>query len=242
VDLFVAGGWWDGQAHVHTKSFLYHNNGDGTFTPVRTGSPVNDVTDANGAYWVDYNRDGFLDLFVWAHGHEPVSAPNLLYRNNGNSNNWLCVNCVGTSSPRDGTGAKVRAKATIRGKQMWQLRLINSGGSGWGGQSFVAHFGLGDATNVDLLRIEWTSGIVQELYNVPAKQYLTVTEPARLSMPTPGEVHIQCWKGMAYRIDASPDLSSWTPVATVTNLAGRLQWTDTNAPGQGERFYRGVKQ
>jgi hypothetical protein len=241
VDLFVAGGWWNG-APVYTKSFLYHNNGDGTFTPVRTGSPVNDVTDSNGAYWVDYNRDGFLDLFVWAHGHEPVSAPNLLYRNNGNSNNWLCVNCVGTSSPRDGTGAKVRAKATIRGKEMWQLRLINSGGSGWGGQSFVAHFGLGDATNVDLLRIEWTSGIVQELYNVPAKQYLTVTEPARLSMPTPGEVHIQCWKGMAYRIDASPDLSSWTPVATVTNLAGRLQWTDTNAPGQGERFYRGVKQ
>jgi hypothetical protein len=241
VDLFVAGGWWNG-APVYTKSFLYHNNGDGTFTPVRTGSPVNDVTDSNGAYWVDYNRDGFLDLFVWVHGHEPVSAPNLLYRNNGNSNNWLCVTCVGTSSPRDGTGAKVRAKATIRGKEMWQLRLINSGGTAWGGQSFISHFGLGDATNVDVLRIEWTSGTVQELYNVPAKQYLTVTEPTKLSMPSPGEVHIQCWKGMAYRLEGSPDLSAWTPITTVANLTGKLQWTDTNALDQSARFFRAVKQ
>jgi hypothetical protein len=68
---------------------------------------------------------------------------NRLCRNNGNSNSWLVVNCVGTSSPRLGTGAKVHAKATIRGKEMWQLRLIDCGGTCLGGQSFEAHFGLG---------------------------------------------------------------------------------------------------
>jgi hypothetical protein len=240
LDLFVAGGCYDPNMNpLATKSFLYHNNGDGTFTPVRTGSPVNDVSESMGAHWVDYDRDGFLDLFVQDHG-VLSSGPSLLYRNNGNSNNWLCVTCVGTASPRDGTGAKVRALATIRGKPMWQLRLINSGGTCWGGQSFVAHFGLGDATNVDVLRIEWSSGTVQELHNVPAKQYLTLTEPTKLSMPSPGEVHIQCWKGMAYRIDASPDLSAWTPLATVTNLTGKLQWTDPGAPGRSARFYRAV--
>ena len=41
-----------------------------------------------------------------------------------------------------------------------------------------AHFGLKDATVVDTIRIEWPSGIVQELHNVPAKQILTVTESA----------------------------------------------------------------
>jgi hypothetical protein len=239
-DLFVAGGWWNSSdVGVTTRSFLYHNNGDGTFTPVTTGSPANDMAESMGAQWVDYNRDGFLDLFVNNHGYLSF-GPNLLYRNNGNSNNWLCVNCVGTSSPRFGTGAKVRAKATIRGQEMWQLRLIDAGGTCWGGQSFVAHFGLGDATNVDVLRIEWTSGIVQELHNVPAKQYLTVTEPARLAMPSPGELHVQCWKGMAYQIEGSPDLSVWTPLATVTNLTGKLQWTDPGAPGPSARFYRAV--
>jgi hypothetical protein len=238
IDLFVAGGWWNGDS-IRTKSYLYHNNGDGTFTKIMTGSPVNDLAESMGAHWVDYDRDGFLDLFVNNRGGI-AAGPNLLYRNNGNSNNWLCVTCVGTASPRDGTGAKVRAKATIRGKEMWQLRLINSGGTCWGSQSFVAHFGLGDATNVDVLRIEWSSGTVQELHNVPAKQYLTVTEPTKLAMPSPGEVHVQCWKGMAYRIEGSPDLSAWTPLATVTNLTGRLQWTDTNGLSQGARFYRVV--
>lgn len=61
-------------------------------------------------------------------------------------------------------------------------------------------------------------------------------------MPSLGELHIQCWKGMVYLIESSSDLSAWTPVATVTNLVGKLQWTDLDAPGGSARFYRAVKQ
>lgn len=83
---------------------------------------------------------------------------------------------VGTLSNRSAIGAKVRVKATIRGKTFWQLREI-SGGSGCCSQNDLrTHFGLGDATNADLVRIEWPSGIVQELSNVAAKQFVTVTE------------------------------------------------------------------
>src|SRR3989442_12695613 len=60
---------------------------------------------------------------------------------------------------------------------MWQLREI-SGGSGFTCQNDLrANFGLGDATNVDIVRIEWPSGIMQEMNKVAAKQFLTVTEP-----------------------------------------------------------------
>jgi hypothetical protein len=215
---------------------------DPTFVKITQRDIVQGPTDMWIPYWVDYDRDGFLDLFVAEYGYD-VPASHRLYHNNGNPNNWLCVTCVGTASPRDGTGARVRALATIRGREMWQLRLINSGGTSWGGQSFVAHFGLGDATNVDMLRIEWSSGIVQELHNIAAKQYLTVTEPARLAMPSPRELHIQCWKEMAYHIETSPDLLTWTPQATVTNLnlTGKLQWTDPAVPGPNTRFYRVVE-
>jgi hypothetical protein len=79
---------------------------------------------------------------------------------------------------------------------------------------------------------------VQDLHNVPARQHLTVTESTKLAMPKLGQLNIQCWKGMAYRVEGSPDLSAWTPLATVTNLTGRLQWTDPDAPSQGARFYR----
>lgn len=240
LDLFVANGWYSANGASRGQCFFYHNNGDGTFTRVTTGSPANELGEWLTAQWVDYDRDGFLDLHVGQHG-SLSAAPSRLYHNNGNSNNWVCVKCVGTASPRDGTGAKVRAKATIRGKEVWQLRVINSGGTCLGGQSLMGHFGLGDATKVDVLRIEWTSGTVQELYNVPVKQYLTVTEPARLEMSQPGELNIQCWTGMACRVESSPDLSVWTPQATLTNLTGKLQWTDTNAPANNARFYRVVE-
>ena len=47
---------------------------------------------------------------------------NCLYWNNGNSNLWLKVKCVGTVSNRSAIGAKVRVKASLRGKTFWRAR------------------------------------------------------------------------------------------------------------------------
>jgi len=232
LDLFVANGW----TYESQKNFLYHNNGDGAFTRVTSGSVANDQFGSTACAWGDLDNDGFLDLFV-----ANTESENSFYRNNGKTNNWLKVRCVGTVSNRSGIGAKARVKATVGGRSIWQLRHI-PGESVLGGPSLIAHFGLSDATNVDVLRIEWPSGIMQELHNVPVKQYLTVTEPTRLQMAQPGQLQIQCWKGMSYSIECSSNLTGWTPMATVTNVTGALQWTDPDASGQSTRFYRVLKQ
>jgi hypothetical protein len=184
------------------------------------------------------DNDGFLDLATFKHPL-PDNSPARYYRNNGNSNTWLNVKCVGTVSPRSAAGTKVRVRATIHGQPMWQLRVIDLGGFVMG-QNVTAHFGLGDATHVDVLRIEWTSGIVQELTNVAVQRYLTVTEPSKLEMPRPGELRLQCWKGMTYTIEGSSDLATWTSLISLTNLnlTGGLQWSDPGAATQSARFYR----
>jgi hypothetical protein len=171
LDLFVA------NASGQNES-LYHNNGDGTFTKVTTGSIVNDGGNSAGGAWGDYDNDGFLDLFVpnWQ-----GSRPNFLYRNNGNSNAWLKVRCIGTASNHDAVGAKVRVQALYRGAERWQLREI-SGGIGFG-QTPYANFGLGDATNARTVRIEWPSRMVEELGDVEVKQFLSVTEPGASISP-----------------------------------------------------------
>src|SRR5207247_1821302 len=111
-----------------------------------------------------------------------TSEKNALYLNNGNGNNWVTVKCEGRLSNRAGIGAKVRVKATIDNRTVWQMREISGSGGYMSQNNLDACFGLGDATNVDLLRVEWPSGIVEELPNVSAKQFLTVTEPdARIS-------------------------------------------------------------
>ncbi len=59
-------------------SFLYHNQGDGTFMELTEESGI-DLTSSNSALWFDFNNDGFLDLFL------ARSTSNQFYLNNGDS-------------------------------------------------------------------------------------------------------------------------------------------------------------
>jgi hypothetical protein len=56
-DLFITG---------YGHNVLYHNNGDGTFTDVTEKAGLNRpaVRYGSGCTWIDYDRDGRLDLFV----------------------------------------------------------------------------------------------------------------------------------------------------------------------------------
>jgi hypothetical protein len=238
LDLFVANGPPNGPGQ---NDFLYHNNGDGTFTKITTGSLVNDAAIGDGCAWGDYDNDGFLDLFVTNLNDQN----NLLYRNNGNSNNWLIVQCTGRISNRAGIGVKVRAKATVTGHVQWQLREV-SGGSGYASQNALyAHFGLGDATNVDVLRIEWPSGIIQELQNVSLNQFLLIKEPARLESATRlvnggFQLTVRGGKGLSYAIESSIDLVRWTRLSTRANSHATI--TLSSPPEIGSQFYRAVEE
>jgi len=204
---------------------LYHNNGGGTFSRVTEGDIVTDIADSNGCSWGDIDNDGFLDLFI-ANGGIISPQPNFLYRNNGNSNHWIKVRCVGTVSNRSAIGAVVRAKALIDGAVRWQMRQI-SGGDGWVSQSSLdVSIGFGNATNIDLLRIEWPSGIVQEFQNVAVDQTLVIVEKTTLEIAkrseTDFEIKVTGPRQQRYSLETSTDLNTWSPLTslTITNADG----------------------
>jgi hypothetical protein len=180
----------------------------------------------------DYDNDGFIDVVVPS---GLSNEPNYLYHNDGNGNHWMLVKLVGTLSNRSAIGAKVRAQATIWGQDVRQMREIS--GTPYTGDP-RAHFGLGDATKIDTLRIEWPSGIVQELKDVARDQILTVTEPARLIPQSAGGFRIQCWINQTFDVRASTDLVDWSTVTTVTNTTGTLVFEDTEAVQHESRYYR----
>ena len=237
LDLFVANGPPSGPGQ---NDFLYHNNGDGTFTKVTTGSLVNDGAIGDGCAWGDYDHDGFLDLFVT----NLNGQNNLLYRNNGNSNHWLVVQCAGRVSNRAAIGAKVRVQTTLLGLARSQLREI-SGGSGYASQNALsAHFGLGAAARIDLVRIEWPSGIVQELKDLQPDQYVKVAEPSRLEVLGRNDgmelqFVLRGGQGLRYAIETSSDLRQWSQLSLVTNLKSAITIPKPAMPGQ--RFYRAVE-
>ena len=287
LDLFVANSGYTGEAGMAavvafpTNNFLYHNNGDGTFAKIISGSIATDVGNSRSSAWGDYDNDGFLDLFV-----ANTSNPNdYLYRNNGNGNSWIKIRCVGTLSNRSGIGAKVRVKTLgsaggpvfgvrqldaaldsgerlldaasdpKRGQAralqsgepavMWQLREITTGDGYQNSPPPEADFGLGNATNIDTVRIEWPSGIVQELRNVATNQFLTVTEPPRLSGLTrkadgAAQLSLIGASGLSARVEVSTNLVNWTPLVTVTNRARIETFIDPAAKNVPQRFYRAV--
>ncbi|MBX2821789.1 MAG: VCBS repeat-containing protein [Rhodothermaceae bacterium] len=155
---------------------LYNNNGDGTFTSMtqsQVGSIVSTPGNSWGAAWGDYDNDGFLDAIIINAG-----AANSLYHNDlANGNHWISIDAKGTTSNRSGIGAKVYAKATIFGESYWQLRHISGSPTGDRSQnSLRVHFGLGDATRIDSLRIEWPSGVIDETVDVPVDEFLIAQE------------------------------------------------------------------
>jgi hypothetical protein len=230
LDLFVV--------NFQSTNALFHNNGNGTFTSVDAGSPLVDGGDHFAAGWADYDNDGFLDLYIGNGGGAATAELNLLYHNEGNNNRWLKAKLRGTISNRSGIGAKVRILATIGNQTLWQMREISGGSAAVGGQGLIAHFGLGDATNVDIVRIEWPSGIVQELRNIAPQQSLTITEPARLQVMREDTFRIQSWMGMVFEVQASSDLMQWSPVATVTNMTGTLDYSAATTKPLTPRYYR----
>ncbi len=184
IDLYVVN---SGSFAKNGANTLYRNNGNGTFTNVTevagVWAGVNGRGD--GAAWGDFDNDGFLDLYVTNGWGQPILArqgdpeclvfgPHLLYRNNGNSNRWLKIKLIGITSNRDGIGAKVRLLAN----GVTQLREVNGGG---GGQFFSQgsgpiHFGLNQSDVIDVLTIQWPSGITQTLTNIAPNQEITIIE------------------------------------------------------------------
>ena len=87
------------KANQKTRSVLYRNNRDGTFSDVTDKARVGDVGWGMGCAIGDFNNDGFDDLYVTSIG------PDHLFKNNGNGTFTDVTEKAGVSDPRFSTGA-----------------------------------------------------------------------------------------------------------------------------------------
>jgi hypothetical protein len=122
-----------------------------------------------GACIGDYDNDGDMDVLIV----NLNDSCRFLRNNKGNQNNWLILNLIGTSSNRDGIGARI--KISSDGKEQITQKKSTTGYLSQNDPRI--HFGLGKSEMVERIEINWPSGKVQVLENVSANQILEVKEP-----------------------------------------------------------------
>jgi hypothetical protein len=172
-------------------ALLFRNKGNGKFEDVsnRVGSAFREPVVGRGAAYLDFDNDGDLDLII-----STSNGPARLLRNdNGNSNDMLRVNTIGTRSNRDGIGAKVTVE--MPGGRS-QSQVVKSGSSYLSQSELTLTFGLGKPRpgKVVKVRIVWPSGQKEVIDGIQANQSITLLEgkgmvaskPIRFALPSPG--------------------------------------------------------
>jgi len=175
-DIFVADGHIENEIERVQKRVSYaepphvfRNLGGGKFQEVTgsLGSAFASPKVARGAAYADIDNDGSLDVLITTNGGRAY-----LFHNEGGDNQSLRVRLQGTKSNRDGIGAIVHVSS---GKdQQWQM--VHSGSSYLSQSELVLTFGLGEKTKADSIEVQWPSGQIDKLSNVPGSQTITIQE------------------------------------------------------------------
>ena len=175
-DIFVADGHIENEIERVQKRVayaepphLFRNLGGGRFQEVtqQMGTAFASPKVARGAAYADIDNDGALDVLLTTN-----AGRTWLFHNEGGANHSLRVKLSGTKSNRDGIGAIVRVNLG-NGKQ-WQM--LRSGSSYLSQSELVLTFGLGLQEKVDNLEVQWPSGQLDKLANVPGDQTVTIQE------------------------------------------------------------------
>jgi hypothetical protein len=87
--LVLRGGWLHTEGHYPVS--LLRNNGDGTFTDVTEAAGLLRFHPTQTAVWLDYNNDGWLDLFLANESSGRDSNACELFRNNGDGTFTECA-------------------------------------------------------------------------------------------------------------------------------------------------------
>ncbi len=151
------------------NNVLFRNNGDGAFSEVGWVNGADRIEDGRGLAILDSDHDGRLDI-VLRNFHQAAG----LLQNRRGSGPWIGFELEGTRSNRDAVGARIR----VRSGDRWQTRVVTTGSGYLSGSSLRQHFGLGNATHIDEVVIDWPSGERSELRDLEVDRLHRVTEEA----------------------------------------------------------------
>lgn len=188
-------GWMDLAAVVETAAGprvrVLRNRGDGTFDDVSRALGLDNVklTAPRGLIAGDIEGKGVADLLVT----QANAAPVLLRNQGAEKNHSVRLDLSGYADNKTAIGAKVEIFASGHW-QKWEI----AGASGYQTQSSPQILvGLGQAEKVDLLRILWPTGVLQDEIDLPHGPVIAMKEADRRGSSCPV---LFAWDGAKYKL------------------------------------------
>jgi hypothetical protein len=163
--------------HYKDHAILYRNTGEGKFVDITksAGPAFAEAHSSRGAAFGDIDNDGSIEIAV----NNQNESPSLLKQSTVQPGHWTLLKLTGTRSNRSAIGARV----TVNTGAHLQYQEVRSGGSYLSQNDLRLHFGLGAATHIDQIEIDWPSGTRQLLTDRPADRILEIREPTSPSKP-----------------------------------------------------------
>lgn len=177
LDILVVG---EGIEAGDRGAYLFHNDGWGNFKDESRLLPQ-ELTGATQVHVADYNEDGDLDLYL-----VDLQGKLRLFRNDGgNGNHHLKMALVGL---RTGSGKNnhfgIGAKVEVRAGNLYQMMVVTSPN---------VHFGMGNRSKADVVRIMWTNGVPQNMFFPDSDRNLIEEQELKGSCP-----FLYTWNGEEY--------------------------------------------
>ncbi|HEY1054982.1 MAG TPA: FG-GAP-like repeat-containing protein, partial [Emticicia sp.] len=151
-------------------NYMYKNGQNLQFKNVVSNWGMNHNANSNGAAYSDLDNDGDLDLVI-----NNINQPAFIYQNDADKqlkNHYLKIKLNGEGLNKLGVGAKVSLYKNGKVQFLEQMPTRGYQSS----VSPILHFGLGNDSEIDSLKIVWLSGKQQLLAKVAVDRLLIVEE------------------------------------------------------------------
>ena len=214
-------GWIDLAVIVETAAGpqvrVLRNQGDGSFADVSAalGLDTLKLTAPRGLIAADMEGSGAAGLIVTQENAAPVLLKNV----GANKNHFARIDLTGLADNKTAIGVKVEVFADGH----WQ-KFELPGASGYATQAPPQILvGIGQAQGINLLRILWPTGVLQDEIDLPRTQVITLKQADRRGSSCPV---LFAWDGHKYR-----------PVTDAIGAAVVGHWftpTRRNTPNPGE--------
>ena len=150
----------------YQENFLFENSGSTSstpyeFNPVSTNVFDTDLLNSHTIASGDFDRNGWVDFVV----HNVGNHKSRIWMNAGFTSdpaNYIQIGLLGQLSNTLGVGSWIEVSAG----GITQAKSTHCGENYLGQEGSYEHFGLGETSFVDSLKIEWPSGIVDKYFDL----------------------------------------------------------------------------